>query len=263
MLTSWMMDRMFAGRSLRSTTRVATAVLFALTLLASMSCTSENDPSSDVAPVSIPESMRPTAQPKAAAPSPIVVIGDSYTGGSNAGGFGDAGWPALVWKRLEEQGIAVDPQVAGIGGSGYVTRGPTGKVFGDESARLVSPVDKVVVFFGGMNDGLVPPAQVAAAAKADFEAVRQTAPNARLLVIGPAWPKADRPELLNLRDAIKGEALAVGADFVDPVADGWFTDTPPDFIGADKVHPTDAGHVYMADKIEPYIREELVKVGAG
>jgi lysophospholipase L1-like esterase len=260
-----MMDRMFAGRSLRGTARVvATAVLLALALLASMSCTSEKDPSADVAPVSIPESMRPTAQPKAVAPSPIVVIGDSYTGGSTAGGFGDTGWPALAWKRLEEQGIAVDPQVAAIGGSGYVTRGPTGKVFGEEAARLVNPVDKVVVFFGGMNDGRQPPADVAAAARSDFEAVRQTAPNAQLLVIGPAWPNAERPQaLLNLRDAIKNEALAVGADFVDPVADGWFTDTPPDFIGADGVHPTDAGHVYMADKIEPYIREELVKAGAG
>ena len=68
--------------------------------------------------------------------------------------------------------------------------------------------------------------------------------------------------MLNLRDAIKNEALAVGADWVDPVADGWFADTPPDFIGVDNVHPTDAGHAYMADKIEPCIRDELVKAGA-
>jgi len=92
--------------------------------------------------------------------------------------------------------------------------------------------------------------------------VRQTAPNARLLVIGFAWPDAKRSQtLLNLRDAIKDEALAVGATFVDPLADGWFDNTPPDFVGVDHVHPTNAGHAYRADKIEPYIREELVKAG--
>ena len=31
----------------------------------------------------------------------------------------------------------------------------------------------------------------------------------------------------------------------------------PSFIGADGVHPTDAGHGYMADKIVPLIRAQL------
>ena len=31
----------------------------------------------------------------------------------------------------------------------------------------------------------------------------------------------------------------------------------PSFIGADGVHPTDAGHAYMADKIMPLIRARL------
>jgi len=259
------MDRMFAGWSIRRTAQVVTAALvLVFTVLASMSCGSGKHISSDPALVKTrdsEQSLPSTSQP-VAAPGRVVVIGDSYTGGSDAGGYGDAGWPALVWKRLKEQGIQIDPQVSGRGGAGYVNRGTKGTVFGDEAAKLVNPADKLVVFFGGMNDGMVAPAEVAAAARANFEKVRQTAPNARLLVIGFAWPDAKRSQvLLNLRDAIKEEALAVGATFVDPLADGWFDNTPPDFIGSDGVHPTNAGHAYMADKIEPYIREGLLKAG--
>ncbi len=36
----------------------------------------------------------------------------------------------------------------------------------------------------------------------------------------------------------------------------WFVDRP-DLIGADGVHPTDAGHQYMADMIGPRIRTQL------
>ena len=51
-------------------------------------------------------------------------------------------------------------------------------------------------------------------------------------------------------------ARAVGATFVDPLADGWFVGRP-ELIGADGVHPTDAGQAYMADKIAPLIRAQL------
>ena len=47
-----------------------------------------------------------------------------------------------------------------------------------------------------------------------------------------------------------------GATFVDPIAERWFVDRP-DLIGRDGVHPTDAGHAYMADKIAPLIGAEL------
>ena len=48
-----------------------------------------------------------------------------------------------------------------------------------------------------------------------------------------------------------------GAAFVDPIAERWFVGQPG-LIGADGVHPTDAGHEYMADKIAPaHQRAEL------
>mgnify|MGYP002623887115 CR=1 FL=1 len=47
-----------------------------------------------------------------------------------------------------------------------------------------------------------------------------------------------------------------GATFVDPIAEGWFVGRP-ELIGADGVHPTDAGHQYLADKIAPLIGARL------
>ena len=45
-------------------------------------------------------------------------------------------------------------------------------------------------------------------------------------------------------------------EFVDPLAEGWFVGRP-DLIGADGVHPNDAGHAYLAEKIAPLIRSQL------
>ena len=83
------------------------------------------------------------------------------------------------------------------------------------------------------------------------------APAARLLVIGTPWVNADAPAyVLRNNGILRDRAEALGGTFIDPVADGWFVDRP-DLIGADGVHPTDAGHAYMAQKIEPVIEELL------
>jgi lysophospholipase L1-like esterase len=94
-------------------------------------------------------------------------------------------------------------------------------------------------------------------ANTNFDLARRTAPGARLLVIGPPWPTADVPEsVLRIRDILGAAARTAGATFVDPLAEGWFVGQP-ELIGADGVHPTDAGHAYMADKIAPLIRAQL------
>ena len=78
-----------------------------------------------------------------------------------------------------------------------------------------------------------------------------------IVVIGPVWTDPDPPpDVLQTRDVIQTEAGSKGAIFVDPIAEGWFRDNP-DLIGSDGVHPTDAGHAYMADKIAPLIAQQL------
>jgi lysophospholipase L1-like esterase len=55
---------------------------------------------------------------------------------------------------------------------------------------------------------------------------------------------------------VSAAAAAAGATFVDPLADRWFVGHP-ELIGADHVHPTDAGHAYMAGLIRPAIEKAL------
>jgi lysophospholipase L1-like esterase len=64
--------------------------------------------------------------------------------------------------------------------------------------------------------------------------------------------------VLGIRDALKYQAGVAGATFIDPIAQGWFVGRP-ELIGKDGVHPTDAGHAYMAEKIAPLIGAQLAR----
>ncbi|MEW5810251.1 MAG: SGNH/GDSL hydrolase family protein [Actinomycetota bacterium] len=196
----------------------------------------------------------PPPPPKTSA---VAVIGDSYTGGSNEGGTREHGWPALVTTQLDRQGVPVRFDVGAVGGSGYVNRGPKNRVFADEVPDVVHPGDRLVVFFGSRNDRGIDPAELGRAVQQALGSAKAIAPSAGLLVIGPPWVEGEpTPSILNVRDALRTEAEAAGATFVDPIAEGWFAGQP-NLIGTDNVHPNDAGHVYMADKIAPVIAAQL------
>ena len=187
----------------------------------------------------------------------VAVIGDSYTTGTNEGGQGPKAWTARAWQTLARQGVRVAADVASEGGAGYGVRGNHGSVFEDLTARAVHPDDALVVFFGSRNDQGVDPERLAAMAHDTFDLAHRTAPSARLLVIGPPWPTADVPDsVLQIRDILNAWARAAGAAFIDPIADRWLVGRP-DLIGADGVHPNDAGHAYLADKIAPLIAAQL------
>jgi hypothetical protein len=187
----------------------------------------------------------------------IAVIGDSYTTGTDEGGLGPKSWTALAWHTLAQRGVRIAADVAAEGRAGYVAPGDHGSIFEDLTSRAVKPDDALVVFFGSRNDEGVDPGLLAGRAHDTFDLARLLAPSARFLVIGPPWPSADVPDsMLQVRDVLNVAARAAGAAFVDPIGDGWFVDRP-DLIGADGVHPNDAGHEYLADKIAPLIRTQL------
>lgn len=189
--------------------------------------------------------------------SRIAVIGDSYTTGTDEGGRGPNAWTVRSWQTLARQGFQIAPDVAAEGGAGYGVRGNHGSVFRDLTPAVVRPDDSLVLFFGSRNDKGVDPGLLAGAAFDCFLFARAVAPSARLLVIGPPWPTADvPPDILQVRDALYGQARAIGATWIDPIAERWFVGRP-DLIGADGVHPTDAGHAYLADKIAPLIAAQL------
>ena len=187
----------------------------------------------------------------------VAVVGDSYTTGTDEGGWGSNAWTIRTWSTLAQQGVHVAPNVASEGRAGYVVRGDHGGIFEDLTNRVVHPDDALVVFFGSRNDHGADRAQMAGLARDTFDLARHIAPSAKLLVIGPPWPTADPPlDVLEVRDILSDQAHDAGATFIDPISDGWFVDRP-ELIGPDGVHPTDAGHAYMAEKITPLIHAQL------
>jgi lysophospholipase L1-like esterase len=189
--------------------------------------------------------------------SRIAVIGDSYTTGTDEGGQGPQSWTSRAWLLLAGQGARIDADVAAEGGAGYGIRGNRGNLFEDLTVRAVNRDDVLVVFFGSRNDEPVDMQKYPVLVDETFTIARRVAPKAKFLVIGPPWPTPDAPPaVFALRDSLRAQAGAVGAVFIDPLAEGWFVGHP-ELIGPDGVHPTDAGHVYMAEKIAPLIRSQL------
>jgi hypothetical protein len=187
----------------------------------------------------------------------VAVIGDSYTTGGDAGGLGPNAWTARAWHMLAQQRTPITADVGAEGGAGYGTRGNRGSLFEDLTAAAVQPDDALVVFFGSRNDQGVDPTQLSILAYGTFQLARRIAPSAKFLVIGPPWPTADPPPaVLRIRDVLNYQAGVAGATFIDPIAAGWFVGRP-ELIGADGVHPTDAGHAYMAEMIAPLIGAQL------
>jgi lysophospholipase L1-like esterase len=200
----------------------------------------------------------PPAETSGATPSDdegvtrILVIGDSYTGGSPEGGQGEAGWPALLEQRMPD----IQVEVAATGDAGYVTTA------GDPTLPdLVAEADltdvDLVVLFGSRFDAAGIADRVGAAAGESIASVRDRAADATLVVLGPAWPDAAPPAgVRNNRDAIRAAAEAASTPFVDPLREEWFADDRG-LIGADGVHPTDEGHARLADRIQPVVQDAL------
>jgi lysophospholipase L1-like esterase len=184
----------------------------------------------------------------------LAVYGDSYSAGGRQGGKGDAGWPALV-----ADGLGADLRLHAAGGAGYVNGSKAkDETFLDQVRGAPEPDADVVVVFGSRNDKFLPVADVKSQAVAVLEAVRSQSPSAELVVVGPAWDDDIPPdELFMTRDAVASAAAGAGPLFVDPLAGGWLLDRP-ELIGTDGIHPTDAGHAYLAQLIEPIVREALV-----
>lgn len=186
----------------------------------------------------------------------IVVVGDSYTTGPNDDGKDPNVWPAMVWQDLRGRGYDIDPTVSGEGGAGYAQHGYLGDVFADK-AKAIRRATDLMVFFGSANDMNAPAAAVPEAVRSTLKEARRSAPNAQLLVIGPAWPHPDVPiEVWRVRDTVRDEAASVEATFVDPLDQRWLWDDPA-LIGPDGIHPNRAGQEYLAQKIRPLIEAEL------
>jgi len=181
----------------------------------------------------------------------LAFYGDRYTAGTQQGGLGPAGWPAILTERLDARATEVHALID----AGYVAT----STFGDFTYEALAgqqpePDADVTIVFGSRNDFQASRRDITAAATRTFDIILAAAPNTQVLVIGPVGTDAAvLPELPLVRDAVRDAALAAGVTYVDPLAERWFSDDVG-LIGPDRISPTDAGHAYLADQIEPYVR---------
>ena len=193
-----------------------------------------------------------------------IVLGDSFTEGLLSFAqrlSGLTGWE--IWG-------------SGVGGIGYMNPGPPGRV--QFIARVESDVIRnypdIVVIAGGINDAAYPPDALRTQAQALYDTLLTNLPSAKLVVLGPWWPRGVPPQfVLDTRDALKDAALSRGLEFIDPIVAtnttqknvGWITGTgytgnPQGdgnadlYISSDHTHPTDLGHQYLALRLAERLR---------
>ncbi|MDL5159132.1 SGNH/GDSL hydrolase family protein [Actinomycetospora termitidis] len=179
----------------------------------------------------------------------VAVIGDSISQGTKLGGLGRANWTSIVgasrgWKVTD----------VAVGGTGYAYASPGTQTFAaGQLERAVAAGPGTVVVQGSRNDGLTPLPQVSAAAADLYRQLQERLPGVRLIVIGPVWSDGTiTPSLEALSDAVRNPALAAGATYIDPIRENWFATAAgaqPPVIASDGVHPSDAGHRLIAEKV--------------
>jgi len=172
----------------------------------------------------------------------VDVIGDSLSTGLATGG--DA-WTDHAQRLLSGSRPTVQFVNAAENGAGYVAKGQYGDTFLDEIDHTVSPRAQIVLVFGSDND--LGQRGLAASISLAFERVRALAPRARLIVVGPPAPPAQRvQQLAAIRDALGGATRRAGGRFVDPLTLKWFQDGTRADVAADGEHPNEAGEGYLA-----------------
>ena len=202
---------------------------------------------------------------KMAAPPPprVLFIGDSYTEGTGAQS------PLTGYAFTTARALGWDIHVDGQGGTGYVNPGPqqngARQTITTRAGIVDTPPYDYIVVAAGINDTSYPLDAVRAAAAESYARIRQVAPKATLIVVGPWWPTgAPVPEVVALNAAIREEAKGADAIFVDPIRDRWITGSistgrgnAPEYISKDGTHPSQAGHDYLGERLAKAIASTI------
>lgn len=195
-------------------------------------------------------------------PIDIAIVGDSFTSGTPLGGEGDANWTRVLDTLLNSTEIPHTVSVESGNGSGYSSPGVRGLTFAQMAEAVIEPDTDLVIMFGSVNDAGEPEESYAADVAATLAAIRRRVPSATVLVVGPAWVDARiPPEVERLEEVLRTESLRAEVDFVNPLEKRWFFDPNRSnvvgLISTDGLHPTDAGHRYLAERMADLVNLEL------
>ncbi|WP_255771566.1 SGNH/GDSL hydrolase family protein [Pseudarthrobacter sulfonivorans] len=182
-------------------------------------------------------------------PVRVVVIGDSLSTG--LGTSPEQAWPELLQSANLSNNRPVQVTNAAENGSGYLVAGDDGDNFTMEVQAAVSAEADVVVFFGSDNDEGAEPEELRDATVLAFAAASSVAPNAVLVAVGPlSGSEETDPTLADVRDVEASAAQYMGVDFIDPIAEQWFSSRADTLLGPDGEHPSAEGQEFLRDKMQ-------------
>ena len=171
----------------------------------------------------------------------VVALGDSITAGIGTSGNND-----YVSRLSSRTGVSI------------INAGRSGDTTGDALARLDSTVlsrnpDIVIVFLGG-NDILqsVPVQQRISNITTIVQRIRQTGAAVILIDLGSGLLDA-------FNGALPGIASQTSSTLVPGVLEG-ILGVPS--LMSDSIHPNNAGHAIIADRIEPALRVAISAAGS-
>lgn len=193
-----------------------------------------------------------------------IILGDSYTGGTGADASGITGW---VQKFSSLMGWP-DTWQAGVGGSGYLNAGQGAKFRDRVAADITANNPDIVIVVGGHNDTSYTASQIQTEAQLLFQAIKSGSPGTKLIVVGPLGAPNAQSTYSAIQTAIFAAATNLANLTIDTVTKSWFTGTGyqgatngsgnTDFyIWTDNVHPSQAGHEYLARRISTEITRWL------
>jgi acyl-CoA thioesterase-1 len=177
----------------------------------------------------------------------VLFFGDSYTEG-----FGSSNSATLGFAPLVSASFGWKSEIDGVGGSGFVTKGPANETYADRLASRTGGSAQLIVLQGGLNDEKSDAAQVEVAARADIARLHTIYPSAQIVVVGPVSPYREVPTNLASIDSALGRAAgSAGVAFVSPIVSGW--NVAP-FTENDARHPNDSGYALIASKLGAWLR---------
>lgn len=198
----------------------------------------------------------------------FMALTDSIGDGSAQNTGGGCG----TWvDRLGRMMGSTDVWRQGRGGTGYITAGSYA-TFGVRSPLdVVGIVPDRLVIMGGYNDNGGSQPAIGTAADALYAALKAGIPRCEVFIIG-CWSPTATPagSITNTDTTIRTSAATAGYPFISPLtgacynASGtlvathgaWITAANvAAFVGADNIHPTDAGHIYLARRIYQAMKE--------
>ncbi|KOU62061.1 hypothetical protein ADK57_25850 [Streptomyces sp. MMG1533] len=197
----------------------------------------------------------------------LAVFGDSLSDGSNQNAGGGAGtWVQRAARLLGSTDVWDEAR----GGTGYITAGSYATLADRVNTDVIGWTPSRLIVWAGYNDNTGNQTTIATAAASLYAAIKAGLPACEVYVIG-CWSPTGSPgaSITNTDTTLRTAAAAAGFPFISPVTGSCYdasgalvathgafitTANAAAYIGADAIHPNDAGHVYLSRRITAAIR---------